>query len=399
MPSRRRFAPCVSNTMLALAFKNLLRRPLRTGLTVGGLGLALAFLLSLLGYTARYRTDLRRELDGMGMQMMLVPLGCPYDGAAQILKGRALDSYLPEDALATARRDAGVSLAAPVFIASIPRTETGRTDMWVGVDPSAPLMRPWWRLASGTFPRVPNDVLLGADAAMTEMRALGDKFYSPETGRALRVCGVLARSGTSDDAQFFVPLATAQAMFKQPGRLTGVALRLHDVRHVPQVAKRLGEIRGAQAVTLSEMMGVFLNLMGAARVLVVAVVSVAGAVAAMSVFNTMLAATLERNRELGVLRAIGWGRGRVFALMSLEAGLLTLAGGIAGLLFTVPLGGLVETLVRPFLPLASAQTSGSLTLGLAALGLGLVTLVGLVAGAYPAWRACRLHPAQAVSGL
>ena len=71
-------------------------------------------------------------------------------------------------------------------------------------------------------------MILGAEAAATEMRRVGDTLYSPETGRRFRVCGILERSGTSDDSQFFIPLATAQAMFHQPGRVTAVAIRLRD---------------------------------------------------------------------------------------------------------------------------------------------------------------------------
>ena len=103
--------------MLALALKNLTRRPLRSLLTLSGLASAVAFLVCLLAFSESYRAGLRRELDGMGMQLMLVPLGCPFDAAAQVIKGRALETSLPESALALARRDPAVALASPIFAA------------------------------------------------------------------------------------------------------------------------------------------------------------------------------------------------------------------------------------------------------------------------------------------
>src|SRR5262249_5041451 len=159
------------------------------------------------------------------MQMMLVPLGCPYDAAARVLKGRDLDVTLPESALTAARSDPAVAIAAPMYTAALPRPSEGRTDLWVGIDDSARALKPWWKRqpASKWFPG-PDTVVLGAEAALTELRKPGDRLYSPETGKDLLVCGVLERSGTSDDSLFFVPLATAQSMFKQPGRLTAVAI-------------------------------------------------------------------------------------------------------------------------------------------------------------------------------
>ena len=80
--------------MLALALKNLTRRPLRSLLTLSGLAGAVAFLSCLLAFSESYRSGLRRELDGMGMQLMLVPLGCPFDAAAQVIKGRSLETIV-----------------------------------------------------------------------------------------------------------------------------------------------------------------------------------------------------------------------------------------------------------------------------------------------------------------
>ena len=93
----------------------------------------------------------------MGMQLMIVPLGCPYDAAARVLKGTLAggrsagpDPGLPAAALAAARRDPEVAVAAPLLIAAVPRPAEGRTDMWVGLDRSALALKPWWQLTAGS---------------------------------------------------------------------------------------------------------------------------------------------------------------------------------------------------------------------------------------------------------
>ena len=383
--------------MIPFAFRNLSRRRLRSSLTVFGVAIAVAVLACLLAFGEGYERGLQRELNGMGMQMMLVPLGCPFDAAARVLKGRPLDVSLPDTALTAARNDPAVSDAAPLLMATLPRPAEGRTDLWVGIDNAIRPLKPWWKMKAGShwFPDE-NSVILGAEAAAMEIRQVGDTLYSPETGRRFKVCGILERSGTSDDSQFFVPLATAQAMFHQPGRLTAVAIRLHDPALVREAQPRLQQTPGAQVATLTEMMGTFLNLVGAVRTLVLAIAIIAVTISALSVFNTMLASVLERTGELGVLRAVGASRGQVFALLALESALLTVLGALAGLALTLATGHLIESAVKQFVPLAPADSLLALTPTIAAQCLLIGLLVGLFAGLYPALQASRLQPAQAL---
>ena len=149
--------------MLNFALKNLLRRPVRTGLTTLGLAVSVAVLACLLSFGEGYQRGLRTELDRMGMQIMVVPLGCPYDAAARVLKGRALDVTLPGDALAAVRSDPAVAVAAPVYTAVVPRPTEQRTDLWVGVDEATRTLKPWWKLTDGSkWFDGPNSVVLGA---------------------------------------------------------------------------------------------------------------------------------------------------------------------------------------------------------------------------------------------
>ena len=383
--------------MLLLALHNLLRRRLRTALTVSGVAIAVSVLACLLAFGEGYQRELGRELNGMGVQMMLVPLGCPYDAAARVLKGKTLDVSLPAACVETARRDPAVDCAAPLLLATVPRPAEGRTDMWVGVDEAIRPLKPWWKTREGAVWFSGSDsVILGAEAAATEMRKVGDTLYSPETGRRFHVCGILERSGTSDDSQFFIPLATAQAMFHQPGRVTAVAIRLHDPALTGEAQIRLQAIPGAQVATLAEMMGAFLNLTGAVRTLVFAIAIVAVVISALSVFNTMLTSVLERTGELAILRAVGASRTHVFGLLALEGLLLTLCGCIIGLALALFGGHGLETVVRQHVPLAPAASLLVLTPDIVTHCLVLCAAMGLTAGAYPAWQASRLHPAQAL---
>lgn len=359
-----------------------------------GVMLGVAVWLGLVGIGDGYQRGLRTELDRIGMQMMLVPLGCPYDAAARVLKGRTLESSMPMSVLEAARKDPAVSVAAPMLIAAVPRPSERRTDLWVGLDESARSLKPWWRAAAGRnwFSRT-NGIVLGAEAAQTELRAPGDLLNSPELSTAFHVEGVLERSGTSDDSLFFLPLAAAQELFHEPGRLTAVAIRLKDPSMLRETVERLQQVPGAQVVTMTEMMGTFLRLLGTARTLLVAVMWVTCAVGILGVLNTLLAAVVERSAELSLFRAMGASRLQVAVLIALESAMLATLGALAGVVLAGVAGPWLEDWVRPFIPLAPQARLLEPSAIRVAECLAATLLGAVVASVLPAWHASRLAPA------
>lgn len=383
--------------MGTLPFKNLWRRKFRSTLTAASLAAATAVLFSLLAFNNGYQRALQSQLDRMGAHLLVVPVGCPYEAASLILKGGQVMNTLPAQALVQIRSQPEVDVAAPLFMAAIPRPEEGRTDVWCGIDGDMRRLKQYWRLSPGShLPTAPNGILMGAEAAATEQRAPGDLFFSEKTNREFKVAGVLERTGTGDDGFFFIPLATAQRMFGKPGELTAVAIRLKDPTRITAVARRLSHIRGAEVVTVSELMGAMLNLVGAARFLLLCIVAIAVTIAALGVLNTMLAAVLERTAEIGVLRAVGASRVDVFGAVWTEGALLALIGGAAGIGIALATGHAIEAMVRRLMPLAP---KGSVLAPDPALAFGCLIFVGAVgalAGIYPALRAASLSPTAAI---
>jgi len=221
-------------------------------------------------------------------------------------------------------------------------------------------------------------------------------LFSPETGAKLQVAGVLERSGTSDDSLFFVPLPTAQKMFGQEHRLTAIAVRLRDPSLLGAASQRLQAIPGAQVVTLTEMMGTFLNLLGVARTMLLSLVLIAVAVSVLGVFNTLLGAVVERENELVVMRALGASRWQILRLISTEGLLLSILGSVVGLGLVLAAGPGIETAVKHFIPLAPNGLLLTPTLPIFLQSMIIGTGAGLLGGFYPAWRASRLQPAAAL---
>jgi putative ABC transport system permease protein len=119
--------------------------------------------------------------------------------------------------------------------------------------------------------------------------------------------------------------------------------------------------------------------------------TVALIVGAIGTLNTMVMSVFERVQEIGVLRAIGWKKSRVMRWILLESLLLALVGAILGTLI-----GAASTRFLSTLPIATRLISGEIEPTIVAQGFAIALFVGLLGGAYPAYRAARFLPTEAL---
>jgi putative ABC transport system permease protein len=114
-------------------------------------------------------------------------------------------------------------------------------------------------------------------------------------------------------------------------------------------------------------------------------------VGGLGMLNTMLMSVLERTREIGVLRALGWRRRRVLAMILRESLLLGTVGGICGIILGLALGRLIGLAEGMWGSLELSYTPGIFAQAV------LVALIaGVAGGLYPAWRATRMRPVEAL---
>lgn len=147
---------------------------------------------------------------------------------------------------------------------------------------------------------------------------------------------------------------------------------------------------GVDARTMNEFLAQFGSLMGEVDKFLLMTVSLALIVGVVGIINTMLMSTSERYVEFGVLRTNGWSRGNVLTLVTLESAYLGLLSGVIGCV----LGLSGVALVNRFASTGGVQLS--MPPSLIALGVGLSVVTGTLGGLYPAWRAARLVPMDAI---
>src|SRR5262249_38652095 len=130
-------------------------------------------------------------------------------------------------------------------------------------------------------------------------------------------------------------------------------------------------------------------LMGQIDTFLLMTMSLALVVGIVGIINTMLMSTTERFVEFGVLRTNGWSQGNILALVTLESAYLGLLSGLLG----CALAWAGATVANQFV---SGGIHLGLTPSLLAMGIGLSVVMGTLGGLYPAWRAARLVPMEAI---
>jgi putative ABC transport system permease protein len=114
-------------------------------------------------------------------------------------------------------------------------------------------------------------------------------------------------------------------------------------------------------------------------------------VGGLGVLNTMLMSVHERTREIGVLRAVGWGRRPVLAMILKESLILALLGGVAGIIVAFLLVGALNQV-----PYVGGVMTARWQWDVFARALWVALALGLIGGLYPAYRATRMQPVEAL---
>jgi putative ABC transport system permease protein len=365
--------------MLALIAANLRRRTARTGLTAAGIAVGVAAIVALLALSA--------GLNATAGQ--LVHLGRADLGLFQRDAGDPTSSVLPLSLVARVRAQPDILDATPLqlVVSAIPRAQSA---IVFGLDPGGFVARRLVFTAGGAANRGQVDV---GDLLADQLHL---RPGSPlQIGhRTFAVAGIYHSGIAFEDQGAITTLRDAQAVTgRTPQEVTTIAVRLAP-QVTPQAAERslAKTFPGVSAISdPSEAIraGANSELISKAVLLIVVLALIIGALA---VANTMLAAVLERRRELALLATIGWSGSQLGLLVLGEAVAVSVLGTAAGLVLGLLASGLLP---------AALGLQSFISPELTAWGLGRAALIGVTIGVlgavFPIWRVTRVWSATALS--
>ena len=227
----------------------------------------------------------------------------------------------------------------------------------------------------------------------------------------LRVAGVIERERalfTDSSPQLPVPykLAEQQLDFfrKQMPMLAAMGagmapaqVRLNDAREVDRVEKEIKGL-GFRTISISSIISNMRRAFLVVDLLLALIGSVALAVAALGIINTMVMAVLERTREIGVMKAVGAEDGDIRRIFLTESAIIGSLGGVGGLLLAWVLGRAMNYGANIYITRQgfSPENLFHIPLWLIASAIAFALAVSIVSGLYPAGRAARIDPARAL---
>ncbi|MDD1733036.1 MAG: ABC transporter permease [Methanothrix sp.] len=389
---------------LTLAAKNLTRRRGRTGLTVIGVAIAISVLFSLLALNSGYEKELNKEVNSMGVHILAVPKGCPYEAASLIIHGGVIPKYLSASDLDNVTRIPDVELATPMLMHQFLKKDdkTGKTTPHIiyGIKMEDMLqLKPWWKVEGRFFEDNESRVMLvGKDLAEKENLTVGQRLPVGPAKENFTIVGILERTGDQDDQFHFFPLEEAQRVFGKEGKITTIAVKVRDLNRISVVSEEMEKVPDIQVVTMTQIMGTIMNLAGSAKSLLLTVIAIALIISAFGIINTLLMSVNERVREFGMMKAIGASGSDIGKMVLMETVFITISGGIIGTVAALVGSSLIESFVKGMLPYSPSGSLISFSPELVGFSLAFSLVMGLVCGIYPAFLSSRLSPMEAIRG-
>jgi putative ABC transport system permease protein len=245
-------------------------------------------------------------------------------------------------------------------------------------------------------------VIVGKNFAATRELNVGDKVPIGRGGEReeFQVIGILKPTLSNDDAAMFMPLSVTQQVFSKEGYISYMSAKVDDMTKMESYIASINAVANVQTSTNEELLGNALTILGSVNITLQLIAGVALVAAAFSIVNTMMTAVFERRREIGILCAIGGNRGTIFKIFILESGLYGLLGGILGvaigLLGAVFAGDFISGIGANEL-LKGAKPEASFDISLILTSITFSFVISIVSGLYPAWKASKLTPVEAIS--
>jgi putative ABC transport system permease protein len=365
-----------------VALKNILRRRLRTALTLCGVAVGIAAFTALVGFSRSFEQAWLRLYEGSGTDLVVV-------------QKMFLNTSVDETVGAQLRAIPDVAAAEP-FLANLVDLTPEINALVYGWPAGSFEFDPLTILQGRRFRDGVLEVMLGEVLADNLGKKAGDSLEIQ--GAMFQVVGVFRGGSALEIGAAIMPIDELQRLTDLTGKVTAFHVRLRKPGNGESGEALIRQARATIEAAVPGLKAVPAGDRARNNQLVVLARSTAWGtslialfIGALGIANTMAMSVFERTREIGILRSLGWKRVRVIKLILIEAATLGLAGGCLGIA-----GGWLALHILAALPATATFVSPVVPLWQGIESLCIAVLIGLLAGMAPAWRGSRLSPVEAL---
>ena len=407
-----------------IALRALAANKLRAGLTMLGMIIGVGAVIGMVAVGAGAQAAVTSQIESLGTNLLFIRPGAQQQAGVRTEQGSA-PTLTYEDALAIAEAP-----GLPV-VAVAPESNTFDQVLANGINTRTRITAttPEYTqvrnltIASGDFisrqhiearslvavlgPTVAETLFAGQDPVdQTIKLSIGGR-----TGVNLRVIGVTEAKGGSgfgsQDDQIFIPITTLQERLLVQRTARGsrnvavVNVQVTDADHMSAATEQIGELlrqrhRVAQddfsIQSQADFLKIGLQVTGIMTVLLGSIAGISLIVGGIGIMNIMLVSVTERTREIGIRKAVGAKRRDILLQFLVESVVVSLIGGTSGMLLGFALAQVVSGIdLGNGSRLQAVVTADAVTLAV-----GVSVAIGLFFGIFPAYRAARLNPIQAL---
>jgi putative ABC transport system permease protein len=367
-------------SFLSLIVKNPFRNKTRTALAVVGIAIGIATIVALGIITDGLKSSTEETLKAGGADFTIVETN-----VSDMFLSEIDESYINK-----IKEINGVDDAVGILM-SIQPLENNPYFVIIGIDP-AKLSLSEIKITSGTAfsSEDAKEVIIGKVASQKLNKTVGDTITLGKED--YKIVGVFETGDLQQDGGTYMSLKNVQKIEDKTGKVTMIYVKIKKDANVEEVTKSIEEKYSKDITTIASLEDLQnvdqgLNTIDTASWAISLLAIVIGGI---GVINTMIMSVYERTREIGVLKAVGWKDRRILSMILGESIVLTLAAGVVGIimglvaiqvLLVLGMSGFIQPVYAPDVFLR---------------GLAVALIVGLIGGFYPAYRASRLPPTEAL---
>lgn len=391
---------------LKISIDTLKNRKTSSILTIMGIVIGISAIISLLSIGVGLEQSITEQLEGMGSDKIMI---MPGSDSGFAMSAFTAESLTDED-VETVEDISGVKMAVGLLMKTLPVSYkdkvistyvTGGTaeaynrmflEMKIfEIDVGRPPKNGERGVASIGY-RIVNDVF-------EEEVSIGDSIYIKD--EKFKVIGSLKSIGNSqDDQNIYITLEDLREIAGGKDTLTMIYAQVSNTNNIDNVADKIKDKledkygdNTITALTSEQMAEMTSSIFSILTFVVGGIASISLIVAGVGIANTMFISVMERTKEIGVMKAIGATNYNVMEIFIIESAMLGFIGGSIGCAIGYALSVLINVFAAGALPITFEATVTPEMIGL---GLGFSVVVGVVSGLWPAIRAAKLQPVEAL---